>query len=83
MSTINSNDFGMHNNVLHVLQTKVPIQAGDYAVVEITQARGHTLHGRALWRTSLTEFHEMMNVTTNNMPGIDVDTDKAVSSLFS
>eukprot|EP00978_Attheya_sp_CCMP212_P016333 scaffold42660_cov48-Attheya_sp.AAC.1 len=80
MST-NRNDLDMYNNVL--LQTKVPIQAGDYAVVEITQARGHTLQGRALWRTSLTEFHEMMNMTTNNMPGIDVDTDKAVSSLFS
>jgi hypothetical protein len=78
----NGNDLGIHHHPL-LLQTKVPIQAGDYAVVEITQARGHTLQGRALWRTSLTEFHEMMNMTINNTPGIDIDTDKAASSLFS
>eukprot|EP00934_Nitzschia_sp_Nitz4_P001342 Nitzschia sp. Nitz4//scaffold172_size47551//6843//8867//NITZ4_007139-RA/size47551-processed-gene-0.15-mRNA-1//1//CDS//3329538744//1342//frame0 len=32
---------------------------GDYAVVEVTEIKGHTLRGRVLWKTSLGDFAEM------------------------
>jgi MiaB/RimO family radical SAM methylthiotransferase len=35
---------------------RVPVQKGNYAVAEVTQAKGHTLRGRLLWRTNITEF---------------------------
>mmetsp|Transcript_6441 Transcript_6441/g.9422 ORF Transcript_6441/g.9422 Transcript_6441/m.9422 type:complete len:640 (-) Transcript_6441:835-2754(-) len=35
------------------------LKAGDYAVVQVVEARGHTLRGRALWRTSLQSFTEL------------------------
>eukprot|EP00814_Leptocylindrus_danicus_P013888 CAMPEP_0116045686 /NCGR_PEP_ID=MMETSP0321-20121206/27768_1 /TAXON_ID=163516 /ORGANISM="Leptocylindrus danicus var. danicus, Strain B650" /LENGTH=403 /DNA_ID=CAMNT_0003527071 /DNA_START=1 /DNA_END=1212 /DNA_ORIENTATION=+ len=35
---------------------RVPLAVGDYVAVEVTEARGHTLRGRALWRTSLRDF---------------------------
>jgi MiaB/RimO family radical SAM methylthiotransferase len=35
------------------------IQKGDYAVVEVTEAKGHTLRGKLLWRSSsITSFDE-------------------------
>ena len=37
----------------------VPLRPGDYAVVQVTEARGHTLRGQLLWRTSLSSFTEM------------------------
>ena len=33
-----------------------PLMAGDYAVVEVTEAKGHTLRGRVLWKTTLANF---------------------------
>jgi hypothetical protein len=30
--------------------------AGDYALVEVTEAKGHTLRGRVLWKTTLANF---------------------------
>lgn len=38
---------------------KVPLHPGDYAVVQVTEARGHTLRGKLLWRSTLQGFHEM------------------------
>jgi MiaB/RimO family radical SAM methylthiotransferase len=32
---------------------------GDYAVVQVTEAKGHTLRGRLLWKTSLAKFAEV------------------------
>jgi MiaB/RimO family radical SAM methylthiotransferase len=32
------------------------LNAGDYAVVEVTEAKGHTLRGRVLWKTTLANF---------------------------
>jgi MiaB/RimO family radical SAM methylthiotransferase len=32
---------------------RVSLQSGDYGVVLVTQAKGHTLRGRLLWRTSI------------------------------
>lgn len=34
------------------------LQKGDYAVVQVTEAKGHTLRGRLLYRTSLQRFSE-------------------------
>lgn len=42
-----------------VQSPKVQIEAGDYAVVEVTEARGHTLRGKLLWRASMQGFQEM------------------------
>jgi len=38
--------------------SRVSLQPGDYAVVKVTQAKGHTLRGRLLWRTSITAFDQ-------------------------
>ena len=38
---------------------KVILQPGDYAVVQVTEVRGHTLKGKALWRGSIQGFNEM------------------------
>ena len=38
---------------------KVEIQAGDYALVQVDDARGHTLRGKLMWRASMQGFHEM------------------------
>jgi tRNA A37 methylthiotransferase MiaB len=38
---------------------KVPLRVGDYAVVQVTEARGHTLIGRLLWRATMTGFRNM------------------------
>lgn len=38
---------------------KVAVEKGDYAIVHVTEAKGHTLRGRLLWRTSLKDFSEM------------------------
>ena len=35
---------------------KVPLGPGDYAAVLVTKARGHTLQGHALWRSTLSGF---------------------------
>ena len=37
----------------------VPIQAGDYVVVEVTEVKGHTLRGKALCRTTLQQWEEL------------------------
>ena len=49
---------------------KVPLRAGDYAAVLVTEARGHTLKGQALWRSSLQGFNSLSLPTDkleNNM----------------
>jgi hypothetical protein len=32
---------------------------GDYAVVQVTEAKGHTLRGKLLWKTTLQKFSEL------------------------
>ena len=44
------------------LQTMVELKRGDYAVVQITEVRGHTLKGRALWRSSIRGFDNFMSM---------------------
>ena len=38
---------------------KVPLQAGYYAVAQVTEVRGHSLKGTLLWRSTIQDFHEM------------------------
>lgn len=38
---------------------RVTLQPGDYAAVHVTEAKGHTLRGYVLWRTSMASFTEM------------------------
>ncbi|KAL9178875.1 hypothetical protein ACHAXT_011848 [Thalassiosira profunda] len=45
-----------------LLRTKVELSRGDYAVVQINEARGHTLKGQALWRGSIVGFDQMVNL---------------------
>ena len=42
-----------------VSQPKVSLRVGDYAVVQVTEARGHTLKGILLWRATMKGFDEM------------------------
>jgi len=49
-ATAISNGENNKNNVVH-------LEKGDYAAVLITEARGHTLRGEALWRTTSTDFY--------------------------
>mmetsp|Transcript_12980 Transcript_12980/g.27308 ORF Transcript_12980/g.27308 Transcript_12980/m.27308 type:complete len:949 (+) Transcript_12980:96-2942(+) len=44
------------------LNAKVGLSRGDYAVVQILEARGHTLKGRALFRSSISGFEQLMNM---------------------
>jgi hypothetical protein len=45
----------------HILDdyAKIQVKPGDYAVVEVTEARGHTLRGKLLWSTTLSSFAGM------------------------
>lgn len=38
---------------------KVWLKSGDYAVVKVLEARGHTLRGQAIWRTTLKDLTEL------------------------
>lgn len=44
----------------HIISPKVPLKVGDYALVKVIQARGHTLRGELLFQTSLTGFAQLM-----------------------
>ena len=45
-------DFSFEN---HAVAT-TDLAPGDYAVVSVTKAKGHTLRGRMLWKTTLSDF---------------------------
>lgn len=51
----------MRSDLLYQLATssKVKVQRGDYAVVQVDEARGHVLTGKLLWRASQSMFSEM------------------------
>ncbi|KAL7534156.1 hypothetical protein ACHAXR_005666 [Thalassiosira sp. AJA248-18] len=55
----------MGNDVSH-MQTKVGLSRGDYVVVQISEARGHTLRGQALWRSSITGFEHLRSIHGKN-----------------
>ncbi|KAL7472051.1 hypothetical protein ACHAXS_012363 [Conticribra weissflogii] len=44
------------------LNAKVGLTRGDYVVVQILEARGHTLKGRALFRSSISGFEQLMTM---------------------
>ena len=43
------------------LKTRIGLSRGDFAVVRISEVRGHTLKGYSLWRGSMQGFEKMMN----------------------
>ncbi|KAL3942502.1 MAG: hypothetical protein SGBAC_003314 [Bacillariaceae sp.] len=43
------------------------VTAGDYAVVEVTEVKGHTLRGKLLWKSTLAGFADM---ESNHLPKI-------------
>lgn len=45
-----------------LLKRKVGLSRGDFAVVRISEVRGHTLKGHSLWRGSMQGFEELMNM---------------------
>jgi len=46
-----------------ILKTRVGLSKGDFAVVRISEVRGHTLKGQSLWRGSMRGFEKVMNMT--------------------
>jgi MiaB/RimO family radical SAM methylthiotransferase len=59
-SAIQSTRQGLSSNAVldGGLISHASLQKGDYAVVEVTDAKGPSLRGRLLWRTSVAAFHE-------------------------
>jgi MiaB/RimO family radical SAM methylthiotransferase len=59
-SAIQSTRQGLSSNAVldGGLISHASLQKGDYAVVEVTDAKGPSLRGRLLWRTSIAAFHE-------------------------
>lgn len=57
----NSTDYNTKTSLMYDLLNapKVEIKAGDYVVLKVDEARGHTLRGHLLWRATMQGFHEM------------------------
>jgi MiaB/RimO family radical SAM methylthiotransferase len=49
---------------------------GDYVAVEVTEAKGHTLRGKLLWKTSLARFH------ASGLSGIDMESKERAASIL-
>lgn len=47
--------------------TTTTLVPGDYAVIEVTEAKGHTLRGRVLWKTTLAKFASMNDTVLSRM----------------
>ena len=47
---------------LLAMKTKVELSRGDYALVQVEDARGHTLKGTALWRSSIVGFEQLKSI---------------------
>ena len=47
---------------LLTMKTKVELSRGDYALVQVDDARGHTLKGTALWRSSIVGFERLKSI---------------------
>ncbi|KAL7511142.1 hypothetical protein ACHAXN_008040 [Cyclotella atomus] len=54
-------------NANEIIRTPVRLSPGDYAVIEVTEARGHTLKGQGLWRSSIVGFNELMTSQHGNL----------------
>jgi len=46
-----------------ILKKRAGLSKGDFAVVRISEVRGHTLKGQSLWRGSMRGFEKVMNMT--------------------
>lgn len=54
--------FDIDGQSLHAMKTKVELSRGDYALVQVEDARGHTLKGTALWRSSIVGFEQVKSI---------------------
>lgn len=63
----------------NVMATTTTLSPGDYAVVLVTEAKGHTLRGRLLWKTTLANFAQfesnLVTTTTTAAPLDQVNLD--------
>jgi hypothetical protein len=48
-------------------RTHTHLVPGEYAVVEVTEAKGHTLRGRVLWKTTLANFAQFNATVLSQM----------------
>ena len=49
-------DMALDPNMSPSMVSTTQVVPGDYAVVQVTEAKGHTLRGQLLWKTTLTNF---------------------------
>jgi hypothetical protein len=63
-----SNGSPLDNVIGNAMKAKVELSRGDYAVVQIEEARGHTLKGSALWRSSIVGFERLKQIELSAMP---------------
>lgn len=61
------------NASVELSKTSATLRPGDYAVVYITEAKGHTLRGRLLWQTSLFEFNAFQSNYLQKMELSEMD----------
>jgi MiaB/RimO family radical SAM methylthiotransferase len=64
---------GQQERNTHTHTPTTQVTPGDYAVVEVTEAKGHTLRGRMLWKTTLANFDKFQ---TANHSGLIMDPDR-------
>ncbi|OEU17779.1 hypothetical protein FRACYDRAFT_184876 [Fragilariopsis cylindrus CCMP1102] len=48
-----------NKSIVFPIPTNIELKAGDYAVVLVDEARGHTLKGKLLWRATMQGFNEL------------------------
>jgi len=53
--------------------TTTDLATGDYAVVSVTEAKGHTLRGRMLWKTTLSDFARFESGYLSKLQPHDLD----------
>ena len=51
---------------------RTELNPGDYAVVSVTEAKGHTLRGRVLWKTSISNFAKFESDHLKKLGKIDL-----------
>ena len=64
-----------HTLTLHTSNpsnNRTELNPGDYAVVSVTEAKGHTLRGRVLWKTSISNFAKFESDHLKKLGKIDL-----------
>ena len=52
---------------------RTDLNPGDYAVVFVTEAKGHTLRGRVLWKTTISKFAQLESNHLNKLESPEMD----------